>query len=47
MNGFESQNVVLQPSSLTLLVISIVVDVVLEVGIPLESYVNQDNQQAY
>ena len=43
INGSESQNVVLQQGSLTLLVTFIVVDVVMEFGLPMESYVNQDN----
>ena len=34
-------------SSLILFVISIVADVEMEAGLPMESYVNQDNQQAY
>ena len=39
VNGSESQNVVLQQGSLTLLVTFIVVDVVLEAGLLVESYV--------
>ena len=39
VNGSESQNVVFQQSSLTLLVPSIVVDFVMEAGLPVEFYV--------
>ena len=47
VNGSWSQNVVFQQSNLTLLVNSIMADVVMGSGLPVESYVNQDNQQAY
>ena len=39
VNGSESQNVVRQQVSSTLLVTFIVVDVVMEAGLPVESYV--------
>ena len=38
VNGSESHNVIFQQSSLTLLVTSIVVDVVLGASLPVESY---------
>ena len=47
VNGSESQNVVYQQSNLTLLVTYIVADVVKEASLLVESYVNQDNHQAY
>ena len=47
VNGSESQNVVFQQSILILLVPSNMANVVMGSALPVESYVNQDNQQAY
>ena len=47
VNGSWSQNIVFKLSSLIQLVTYIMADVVIKVGPPGESYVNQDNQQGY
>jgi len=47
MNGSVSQSAIYKPSSLALLVISTMDNVVLGTGLPMESCENKDNQQAY